>query len=351
MAFAPSLAEAPRLWIRRRTRSIAPPGGSYPSIAFSTNASAGELEVELAYDDTPGLARREFFQRFLPGGGDLTPGRNVPVAATDSLIRTVLAHSDSGRLTRGIAQYHQALTHWLPGRETLAVEHLWLGVEAITKAAVRFLCEENEVDESGLARLWGIQGGLEPEVRLRFVFQNDTGCYTKAKKASDGFEHGFMTFPEIYSRAVEVRDQTASYLRSAILRISCLEEGVRLLLLSEPYDKPLPSWEHSRELRGHLIGSADTLAAEGEGYPTLKWTSRIKALSLNESGDYLMTMFEEAKPRLGRGISFQPETLELWAPPSAKPRLTHLVTKVVPSFVNRLRGAARRALPWRGGGQ
>lgn len=123
-----------------------------PLIALSANATVGVLDIELAYDNTPGISEREFFQHFLPDRVE-TPGlgRRANSQATGALIRLVFSHSDRERLHRAISQYHLALSHWRLGHEALAFAHLYMGMEALTKVAVRDWCQREGLTEEELA--------------------------------------------------------------------------------------------------------------------------------------------------------------------------------------------------------
>jgi len=288
-----------------------------PIIAVATNAPIGELDVELAYDNTPGVAEREFVQTFLPAErGPPTQRRRVDVPATISFLRAVSSHPDADRLRRSIAQYHQALVNWAPGRETLALAHLYMAIEALTKAALRNLCQQDALDEPGLAKLWRVKPeSLDSEVRRRVLFQGDDACYKKAKDASDGFEHGFMAFPEVHSLALEVRDRTASYLRAAIVELAGVDDVTRSVLLDPPYNKPLASWEYSKQIHARLVGPTDELAAKDKEYPMFRWASSLKGLSRDPSGKYNPEVQENLTAQLGEGVSFDVDRFEVRGPP------------------------------------
>lgn len=285
-------------------------------VAMSANAPIDELDVHLAYNNTPGLDEREFFQSFLPDeSGMPRQGRRTNVEATVGLLGALDSHLEAKRLLRAIAQYHLALANWRPGRETLALAHLYMGMEAMTKVVVRHQCKTRRLAEADLAREWGVTGeDLEAEVRRRILFNGDDRCYKMAKSASDGLEHGFMPFPQVHGLAMQVRDATASYLRSAIVDVAGVEEKARRVLLGPPFDTPLGSWRYSKYIRGRLLGTTDELAEEGQEYPRMHWKTMVKAVSRKPSGDYNIEFTEEFKASLGEGVSFQPDSFEVWGP-------------------------------------
>jgi len=291
-------------------------------VALSANSAVDELEVHLAYNNTPGLSEREFFQSFLPDESGMPwQGRRTNVEATIALLRALASHPEAERLSRAVAQYGVTLANWRPGRETLALAHVYMGMEALTKAALRQQCKTARLAEGDLAREWGVrEKELEPEVRRRILFQGDDECYKVARSASDGLEHGFMPLGEVHRRARKVRDQSASYLRSAIFVLADVDQRARRVLLGPPFDSPLGSWRYSKYIRGRLLGATDELADEGQEYPVMHWKASVKSVSRKPSGDYNIEVTEKLTASLGKGLSFQPESFEVWGPGKGRGR-------------------------------
>jgi hypothetical protein len=123
-----------------------------------------------------------------------------------------------------------------------------------------------------------------------------------------------LPFPEVYSLAVLARNQTAEYLRLAILELSNL--GVTFIneLRSSPYDKPLEAWNPEKHLRGHLVGSTDQLAQAGYEHPWVEHKSSIESITFDESKDYVVKSNEQFTVHVGEGVIFQPKTFEVWGP-------------------------------------
>lgn len=208
-------------------------------VAFSANAHVGDLEPHVAFDNTPGRTEREFFESFLPDERGLPKmGRRTDIPSTGALVLAIANSREQERLLRAMGQYRQALTHWRPGTESLALAHLYMGVEALTPAVLRKIRDQTGKSNQELAEGWGIElKQLDSEVRRRLIFREDTTTFQKARAASDGLEHGFKPFPEIHSLASQVRDSTAAYLREAILDMIPLDEQVKTVLLSSPFDR------------------------------------------------------------------------------------------------------------------
>jgi hypothetical protein len=198
-------------------------------------------------------------------------------------------------------------------------------METLTKAVIRSRLAASHINQEQFARNLGIDldnlapndslsEAIDVAVRKHLLFQGDDQCYKDAKAASDGFEHGFMPFDEIRNKARAVRDKTATYIRKAILDIVGIENKYRDILLATPYDVPLGNWPVVKYVRGQLVGDSDKLAAKGYKYPIMSWRPAIKSVDFSASGGYDVKFQETLRARLGKGISFQRGSFEVWMP-------------------------------------
>jgi len=212
----------------------------------------GDPEVELACDDTPGHTEHDYFQNFLPEEqGMPVRARLVNAGATGALIKAVALHPESDRLHRVISQYSIALQNWSPGRDILALAHLYMGMEALTEVAIQEECRRPGLDKEQMARALGHEkvGDIGPHFRREVLFQKDNECYQKAKDASDGLEHGYKGFPEIQTLARAARDRSAAYLRAAIIRMSGIDEKNTHVLLNPLSVPALPALARGPQAR------------------------------------------------------------------------------------------------------
>lgn len=295
-------------------------------IAFSTNAAIGDLDLELAFENTPSISKRPFLQSMLPDEWTIINIRRIiNVEMTRSLMDAIQKHSEKERIIRAINQYNLALRFWRAGYETLATEHLFLGVEALTKAIIRHNQTTLGLNKKDFAKKLGIEvdkldpyKSLDKEiltyVRRNILFKGDTECHQKAKKASDGLEHGFLPYDEIHDSAAKVRDKTASYLRDSIIELLELDQETRSFYMDKSKKKPLGNWPMVKYIRGYLVGESNDLAAEGNEYPILSWRSRVKSIKKKETGEYSISFDEKMTVRIGNNIQFQPESFEVWRP-------------------------------------
>lgn len=250
-------------------------------LAVAANATVDAPQLERAYDITPGAAERGFYKNFrLHFSERERRVREAPTAQTTALLKVLSQHADSGRLLRSARQYRLALTYWEPGLETLALAHLWMGVEALVDVALRQELSSRQITEETLASDWALteversarlHSNLVSHARRRIIFQGDDATHAKARNASDGFEHGFRDLPEVDALSSEVKTLTAKYLRQATLRLALGTTDSLNALLGEPYNFILHAGPSTFELRAALVGDVENLAPAGLEHPDVEF--------------------------------------------------------------------------------
>jgi len=286
-----------------------------PLLSLSANAAIAEPEIELAYDNTEGKTERDFFQVHLAAEtSEVHMARHVNTKATTAIIHSLIQHPEGERLRRAATQYRLSLGHWRLGRETLGLAHLWMAIEALTKAKIRM--EQGSLglkNQEELAEALGIEvKNLDVHVRKEILLGGDDECYRKAKKASDGLEHGFLSYDKISQFAGDVRHRMATHTRVAILDMCGVDADTHAVLSKSPFAEPLGYWPVVKYLRGKLIGTGTDLASAKNSYPFVRWKSAIKETSTDEDGNFHMRMEESFTPDLAEGISFQAGSYEAW---------------------------------------
>jgi len=290
-------------------------------VAVCVNATMGQLEVEIVFDATPANAEHEYFQSFVPESPTIpVPGRRIDVEAVGAVLGFLASHEERPRITRAIAQYAEALSSWRLGREISCIAHLYMGVEALTKAALRQHSKKTGKSEGQLAIDWQIDGverrryreRLNGEARRRLIFGNDEECYQKAKEASDAFEHGYRDYGAIREPAKEILIRTAAYLRHAIFDTLGLEEALRIRILAEEYAVPRGPMLLVRYIFGNLIGKVEDLAAPDQQYPCCEWRSTLKKVAIAEDGRYGFAVDNTLTVKIGEKTQFRPEHYEVW---------------------------------------
>ena len=286
-----------------------------PYLALTANAAIDDPELLLAFDATPGMESRDFLQALRPTEtGMFRSSRRLDPHLVGSVAIPVLGHAESDRLHRAVVHYAEALKAWLPGSHLRVLIHLWMAVEALTKAALRAEVAQR-ASRDALLREWGIERKqLDGEVRRRVIFHGDDDVHDTARTASDAVEHSFENFAAVQGDAARIRDRFASHIRSAIFEIAGINESIVGQLTSDPYDSPRESFPLSRFVRGKLTGAGDALAAPGNPYPRLDWQETIESISRNPDGSYRVTPTATITPRLAEGVQFAGGSYEVWGP-------------------------------------
>jgi hypothetical protein len=286
-------------------------------IATSTNAAVTEPEVELAFESTVGSKEREYFQSYLPTESSLLhPAREVDLQATLALLNALKRHPEFDRLLRAINQYNLALQNWKLGHATMALAHLWMACEALTKVALRTECTARGLsDPNDLAAALKVDiKQLDATIRRDFILHGDAECYKQAKEASDGLEHGYLGFDRVWELSKQVRHRMAHHVRTSIFDLSGLTGDPKAKLLSDTFAKPLGPSRVVKYLRGRLLGDRDDLARPDSEYPFIRWATTLKKAELDEGGTLQIQLEEKLTPELGEGISFSPKSMEVWQP-------------------------------------
>ena len=285
-----------------------------PIFSLSANAAIGEPDVEISYDYTKGLSEREYFQSYvIPETKEIHNARHINIDATISLLESITTHPDSERLKRAASQYRLSLNHWRLGRDSLALAHLWMALEALTKAQIRQEClSRNLSDQNQLADALDIDiRKLDPYIRKSIILCGDDECYKKAKKASDGFEHGFLNFDKINNLSQSIRIKMAKYIRSAIFNLCSKNEDILSRLTKDPFDEPIGYWPIVKYVRGKLLGEGEQLAKDGNAYPFMQWKTILESTSY-EDGKFNMKVSDSLTAQIGENIKFQPISREVW---------------------------------------
>jgi hypothetical protein len=288
-----------------------------PVLGVSANAAIGEPEIEVAFDSTSNVSEHDYFQSYVPPESDIVCfARHIDVETTVALLDAINRNPEAKRLRLAASQYQLALNSWKLGRETLSLAHLWMAIEALTKAKIRSeYTKRGLASEKELANSLGIElKQLDSTIRRDLILSGDEECYKKSKEASNGFEHGFLGYDKIHELSKGVRHPMATYIRNAILELSGLEAEPLRILTADPFDKPMGYWPVVKYVRGRLLSESSELAAKGNAYPFLRWKPVINKCEVTEDGKINIQLSENLTAELGEGVSFQAISYEAWKP-------------------------------------
>ena len=199
-------------------------------LAFVANAAVGLLDIDLAFESTPGIESRDYAQTFIPGERGLPKmGRAINVSHLKVTVEALLAANEP-RIDRALRQYELALRYWYLGGEYLSLSHLWMAVEALTPLVRRREAQAHDTDQAGLAKLYGIdidvrgwQYALDGRIRHDLILGGDTELYKSASEASNGLEHGYLDFSDIHAHAVAHAEALFREARRTVIEVLGIE--------------------------------------------------------------------------------------------------------------------------------
>ena len=289
-------------------------------VGFVGNVRVGPVEVHLAYECADRQAERQFLEIFLVDEqGAMGEGRLVDKSLMNETCNAFLTlESDNRRVSRGLRQYELALREWYLGGEWLALSHLYMAVETLTKAVIRKTITDRGITEEGLAQSFGLVTDdpeqprwreiLAQRVREQLIFHGDSDTYKTAKDASDGLEHGSWDLDKIAENAVKCADKTFHYVRQTILELLNLQPEVTERLMSiEPKDVQ----SRRKVVRGRLVGAVDDPAAPDQMYPILEWNSSPSSV-VHEGSSIRTDDSERITVRTHSDVSFKFERLDVF---------------------------------------
>jgi len=289
-------------------------------VGFVANVRVGPVEVHLAYECADGQAERQFLETFIADEqGAMGEGRLVDKSL---MIETCNAfHTleiDIPRVSRGLRQYELALRQWYLGGEWLALSHLYMAVEALTKAVIRKTIADRGIRKEELAQSFHLvtddperprwREYLDQQVREQLIFRGDSETYKTAKNASDGLEHGSWDLDKIAEHAVKCADKTFHYVRQTVLELLNLPPEVAEKLMAI---KPKDVQSRRKVVRGRLIGAVDDPAAADQMYPILEWKSAPSSV-VHEGSSIRTDDSEKIIVRTHPDVSFKFERLDVF---------------------------------------
>lgn len=288
-------------------------------VAFVANVQVGALEVHLAYDCAPSGEDREFLETFLSDErGAVSEGRIIRRHLLEAACTAFVSlATDAPRVTRALRHYELALRHWYVGGEWLALNHLWIAAENLTKAAIRKTVVARSISEEDLAHEYGLvtddparprwKDLLGARAREKIIFSGDTKTYKAAKDASNGLEHGIWELDKVAAHALRAADKTFHYIRRTIVHLLDLPPEMSKEL-NEIQPKDVQSTR--KVIRGRLIGIVEDPAMEGELYPHLEWNSGVDSVA-REGSTFHMSQKERITIRTDPEVGFRLERLEV----------------------------------------
>ncbi len=226
----------------------------------------------------------------------------------------------SARLLRALAQYQVALRYWNTGSQVLALAHLYIACEVLTKAIQQFHQDRLGLTEEAHARLLGVdttkrnwRSIAEAFTRREYIFQGDKQIYDAARQASDDFEHGKADLGGVRQAAEAVTRELFDLVRSAILTLtSGLDVATQGALMAKA---PVDVSPFYKQITGYVLSEAPSdptrLGIESELFPVLKWQSRIKSVRFEED-ELRFEPEENITVQFAPGLKFEARDLAIY---------------------------------------
>lgn len=261
-------------------------------ISFCVNAVVEPPALHVAFNSTAGLSRREFMEVFVPDeSGHPRVGRWIDVDSLFAFGQAAFASPEAPRLFRALAQYQAALRYWNTGSRVLVLAPLYIACEVMTKAVQRVHQTGLGMTEEGHAQLlgvditeknWRMMAGYF--ARREYIFEGDKLIYDAARKASDEFEHGTADLGNVRQAADSVTEELFDLVRSAMLSVvPSLDQAISDTIMSK---SPVDVSPLYKQVTGYIVSEEPSdplnLGPADELFPTLRWSSRIKACRLEE---------------------------------------------------------------------
>lgn len=272
-------------------------GQLLPLLTLAGNAFVDDVHLDVAYEVTPSVQKRPWIQRYT---GLVEPSppttRLISRRELGPLIEAANVQPERDRWGRAVANYREALRHWRPGDELMAVEHLQIAAETLTPISTARVLREAGLTKEGYAESLGFEsskGDMEnfvaSRIRLDEIYSGDNVLRRDVENASNGFEHGFKDFTEAKVLAEHSRDAAARLIRIALLAELGLDSANMQGLTSGPFEVPLALSPIQHLWRGTLEVEDESSLGPGEPPLHLKdWRMEIVASQEEASGQIRM---------------------------------------------------------------
>jgi hypothetical protein len=217
-------------------------GNVFPLIALAANAAVADPLAICAHGVDLAAGAQPFIGYRTPRANSWFPSgrRKIDSEATEALAIAVGHHPHGDLLHRSIESYRRAVGHWFPEEQLLAGEYLFIAAEALSRFLIESRAAEQGITPKNLVRL--SDAANSDQLRWRYlhddVFDGDTAAVEALKAASDGFEHGYMTFDEIRRHQQPVLERAFRHVRRALIVATQLPEPYAERLLAETYEEP-----------------------------------------------------------------------------------------------------------------
>lgn len=242
-------------------------GALFPLVTLAANAAHVDPGIVVVHGLTPTESSPADWISYAwpPADSHFPPqARTVEARLVGSLLEAADRYPSDGYHARATAIYREALKYWAPESTLLAAEYLWMATEALSRGIVEAEATKAKITPSNLSQLRkvGSVQALYKRTREEVIFNEDAEALHALEEASDGFEHGYKTIPEVRALAEPVLLRAAHKVRHALISVLDMPEQDKAALLAEEFDEPRGLTPPLRVFRGELLVVDPTLAPE-----------------------------------------------------------------------------------------
>jgi len=288
-------------------------GGLAIMISFAVNAYVDMPQKWIAFQNQAALSARQYAQNYVVFETEMPHAvRAIKADLLLPYLEAVIGAAEGERLARAITQYNLALNYWSARGRPLTLAHLYMAIEALAPAvesrlrqAAGYPSKEAHAAARGVdltEQNWN--GLLLARIRRDEICRGDTTVYNEARKASDGFEHGFMAYEDIRSAAEQHTEVLLGYVRDAIVDLLDLTPDQA----SELKDKtPVDISPFVPRIEGELVGRVldqNTLAMPDFPFPFADFSATLDSVQLADE-QYRIEPRSTVTMRFNDGVAFK----------------------------------------------
>jgi hypothetical protein len=143
-------------------------------------------------------------------------------------------------LDRAVANYYDALRHWMEEQVLLTGEYLWMAAETLSRAHVEMeAAAADGITPKNLCRMYGKQDVKQLyELARQDVFAGHLDTLKKLNDVSDAFEHGYMNRGNLRAEVAPLLVDSARCIRHGLVKELDLAAAIEAAVLDPARDEP-----------------------------------------------------------------------------------------------------------------
>lgn len=238
-------------------------------LTVAANAYAANPVLVSAYEVGPGVAEREWIQRYQPPEHPIPPNaRPISREIAGEFMRAADQHPCRSQFGRVLAFYREALRYAEKDSVLLALVYMQIAAETLTPVLRDLIRDEGKLSDEQIFLRFGVdeaasdkEKALLGRIRLNEIYDGDNKLRRKVEQVSNGFEHGGQDLLKARENANLLFATASRKVRHAILVAARLPPAILEQLASEEFSVPLPLFATEYFYLGKLRVSDESLLA------------------------------------------------------------------------------------------